>query len=138
MKVLVDTCIWSLVFRRDNNLENSFYAREVNELIDDFRVQLIGPIRQELLSGIKSKKQYEELKQYLAAFPDAPIRTSDYELAAELYNICRKKGIQGSSIDFLICSLAIQNDYEIFTIDKDFKYFKKCIPINLYIPKKVI
>lgn len=39
--------------------------KELESLIKDFRVQLIGPIRQELLSGIKSDKQFEKLKNYL-------------------------------------------------------------------------
>ena len=32
----------------------------------------------------------------------------DYELGAELHNTCRRKGVQGSSTDFLICAMSVQ------------------------------
>ena len=69
MKIIVDTCIWSLAVRR-NNIQNNAYINELQELIKEIRVQLIGPVRQELLSGVKSKKQFDLLKTYLEAFDD--------------------------------------------------------------------
>ena len=69
MKVLVDTSIWSLAFRRKRTQNNQIIS-ELESLIKEVRVQLIGPIRQEILSGIKSGKQFEKLKNYLQSFPD--------------------------------------------------------------------
>jgi predicted nucleic acid-binding protein len=131
MKVIVDTCVWSQALRR-NSSKNQKIVKELSELIKDVRVQLIGPIRQEILSGIKSDKQFSELQEYLSAFIDLSIETIDYEKAAEFYNICRRKGVQGSNTDFLICALAFHRDLELFTIDKDFENFQKYIPIKFY------
>jgi len=131
MKVIVDTCVWSQALRRNSSI-NQKIVKELSELISDVRVQLIGPIRQEILSGIKSDKQFSELQEYLSAFLDLPIETLDYEKAAEFYNICQRKGVQGSNTDFLICAIAVHRDLEIFTIDKDFENFEKYIPIKLY------
>ena len=131
MKVIVDTCIWSEALRKDT-VQNMEIVKELTELIRDVRVQLIGPIRQEILSGIKSVKQFNELKEYFSAFLDLPLDATDYEKAAEFYNLCRRKGIQGSNTDFLICAVASQRNFEIFTSDKDFINFEKCIPIKLY------
>ena len=61
MKVLVDTCIWSLALRRDQNDKNALVFT-LRELINDVRVQMIGSIRQEILSGIKSKTNLNDLK----------------------------------------------------------------------------
>jgi predicted nucleic acid-binding protein len=61
---------------------------------------------------------------------------ADYERAAEFYNACRKAGIQGSQIDFLICSVSVGNKIPIFTSDKDFLHYKKELPISLYQPRK--
>ncbi len=133
MKVIVDTCIWSQALRR-NSSKNEIIIKELTELIRDVRVQLIGPIRQEILSGIKSEKQFAELRDYFSAFQDVKTEEADYEKAAEFFNICRRKGIQGSNTDFLICAVAFHRDFEIFTTDKDFKNFQKYIPINLYKP----
>ena len=131
MKVLVDTCIWSLALRRDPNDKDSLVFT-LKELINDVRVQMIGPIRQEILSGIKSKNQFKQLKSYLSAFPDLPLQKQDYELAAEYFNINRQKGIQGSNTDFLICALSSRVQIPIFTSDKDFISYKKNVPIVLF------
>ena len=131
MKVLVDTSIWSLALRRNSDL-NKNEVKELRELINEFRVIIIGPIRQELLSGVSDEKIYQKLKEKLNSFEDIQINTEHYELAAELFNTCRKNGIQGSHIDFLICSVSILNNYSIYTTDNDFKNYKKHIDINLH------
>lgn len=131
MKVIVDTCIWSLALRR-NNVTNSTHIAELQKLIEDSRIQMLGPIRQELLSGISSPSQFKKLKNQLAAFPDIMITTENYELAAEYFNLCRARGIQGSSIDFLICATATYYACSIFTNDHDFIEYAKIIPIVLY------
>lgn len=134
MKVLVDTPIWSLVLRKatrripsDEHLESRFI-----ELLNEFRVEMIGPIRQELLSGISSETAYQKLKLKLETFEDLAIETEDYTRAAEIHNICRKKGVQGSHIDFLICAVAMRYQLSIFTTDKDFQHYAKHIPIVLF------
>ena len=131
MKVIVDTSIWSLALRRNNSNESSIVS-ELETLITDFRIQLIGPIRQELLSGIKSEDQFKKLRSYLRSFPDYTLKSEDFELAAEFFNKCRSKGIQGSNTDFLICSIAANNNWQIYTTDQDFLHFQKIIPIHLY------
>jgi predicted nucleic acid-binding protein len=131
LKVIVDTSIWSLALRRGKSPDTSIIA-ELESLISDFRVQLVGPIRQELLSGIKSDTQFNKLKQYLSSFPDYQIQTDDFVLAAQFFNQCRKKGIQGSNTDYLICAIAANNNWQIYTSDQDFSHFQKVIPIKLY------
>ena len=131
MKIIVDTCVWSFALRRGTPKESEI-VRELTELIKEVRIQLIGPIRQELLSGIKSEKHFNDLKHYLSAYPDLTLHREDFEKAAEYYNVCRAKGIQGSNTDFLICSLSHIYDYEIFTTDKDLLEYQKLLPIKLY------
>jgi predicted nucleic acid-binding protein len=131
LKVLVDTSIWSEVLRRQES-PNELILRELESLIRDFLVQLIGPIRQEILSGIKSVKQFEKLKDYLRSFPDYQIQSEDFELAAQFFNQCRSKGIQGSNTDFLICAIAVNNNWQVFTTDQDFLHFQQIIPVQLY------
>ena len=134
MKIIVDTCIWSIALRRNEVNQNNLVV-ELSELISEVRVQLIGPIRQELLSGIKTKNQFNKLKKHLSAFPDLPLVSRDFELAAEFYNLARSKGIQGSNTDFIICSLAHTHKMPIFTIDKDFVHYASILPIKLYEPR---
>ena len=138
MKVLIDTSIWSLAFRRKKKIEDKkeeLYLKELKELIDETRAILIGPVRQEVLSGISDTLQFNKLKDKLRAFVDFPINSIDYELASEFYNKCRKKGIQGSHIDFLICAIAKINKLAIFTYDNDFQNYSKIFLLKLHIPR---
>lgn len=54
MRVLVDTCVWSDALRKVNFKADDPIVKELKELIREGRVQMIGPIRQEILSGIRS------------------------------------------------------------------------------------
>ena len=95
-------------------------------------MQLIGPVRQEILSGIKSHAQFTKLRDHLRPFPDLELTTRDFESAAEFYNLCRGKGVQGSNTDFLICAVAVRHQMSIFTTDADFTYFQQYLPIKLH------
>ena len=129
MKVLVDTCIWSGVLRHKN--PDSELTNKLKDLITDGRVSIIGPIRQEILSGISNVRQFQKLKKILSSFDDIPLETGHFEKAAEFSNICRRKGIQGSTIDFLICAVAHLENLRIFTTDSDFENYSKSLPIEL-------
>lgn len=131
MKVLIDTSIWSRALRRDEG-HNQTIRKQLGDLIAGHRAQIIGPIRQEILSGIRDDKQFEALNAHLSAFPDLPVLSDDYITAAKFFNLCRQKGIQGSNTDFLICAVAMRSRLEIFTSDKDFKEFAKVLPIALH------
>ncbi len=134
MKIIIDTCIWSLALRR-NTVQGNPYIEELRNLIEEIRAQLLGPIRQELLSGIKSKNQFDTLKLHLEAFTDMELETKDYELAAEYFNAARKKGIQGSNTDFLICAISSRRKMPILTTDKDFANFQSIFPVSLHVPR---
>ena len=130
--VLVDTSVWSLAFRKKRPDSNDKKLIEyLTFLIRKRYAVMIGPIRQEILSGISDENTFRKLKEALKAFPDFEITTDDYEQAAAYYNICRSNGIQGSHIDYLICSVAHNNDFLIFTLDKDFKNYRNYIDIEL-------
>ena len=131
MNVLIDTSVWSLALRRSTGPADPI-VEELRRLIDDDRACLIGPIRQEVLSGIRDHSQYSALRDMLRAFPDLEITTGDYERAAEMFNSCRSHGIQGSNTDFLICAVSERLTLSILTTDQDFRQFKPHIPVDLY------
>jgi predicted nucleic acid-binding protein len=95
---------------------------------------MLGPIRQEILSGIRNDTEFRKLQKNLESFPDLPILTEDYVSAARFFNLCRSKGVQGSNTDFLICSVAVRNKFSIYTKDRDFELFFKHLPIVLHKP----
>ena len=133
MKVLVDTPVWSLALRKKaKSSDQNRIIDNLSDLIRDSRIVIFGSIRQEILSGISDKAKFNELKRKMSVFSDYVIQTVDYELAAECSNECRRNGIQGSHTDFLICAIAIRNDWEIFTEDTDFIEYAKFLPIKIY------
>jgi predicted nucleic acid-binding protein len=106
VKVIVDTSVWSHALRR-----------------------------RAVLSGIRSSKDFERLRDHLQAFDDEPLVSEDYERAAEWFNACRAKGVQGSNTDFLICAAAQRRGLAILTTDRDFEQFAKVIPLALHEPR---
>ena len=129
--VLVDTCIWSLALRGKYPRDIAV-SKELTELIHVEKAKIIGPIRQEVLSGYSDVKQYNTLKNKLMYFPNVLIIDDDYVSAARFSNFCRQKSIQGSHIDFLICAVAYRLKMSIFTCDKDFGFYSQLVPIKLY------
>jgi hypothetical protein len=129
--VLVDTCVWSLLLRRQEVVE-TLLTLEFKKLVTQQRVIMLGVVRQEVLSGIRERSRFEVIRQKLRTFPDFPTTLEDYETAAEFYNTCRAKGVQGSLIDFLLCAIAHRHHLPIFTTDKDFEYFQQYVTFELY------
>ena len=134
MNVIVDTSVWSLAFRRTRATPrgDASMVEELTELIREGRALLMGPIRQELLSGISDARQFTALRDRLRAFADVAIRELDYERAAEFSNSCRQSGVQGSHVDFLICSVAAGSGSAILSTDRDFTRYARHLPITLY------
>lgn len=128
--VVVDTSVWSAFLRRDINKSLSV-VHIFGELVRKNQVQLLGIVKQELLSGIKHKRQFNRIADILDGFPSLLATSEDHFLAAGFFNTCRTHGIQGSHIDFLICAQAVNNNSTILTTDNDFLYYKKVIPIEL-------
>ena len=81
MKVLVDTSVWSLALRRPSGTtvtaEQQATVQALRDLVLDGRAVLIGAIRQELLSGIKTLTQFDTLKTRLMAFDDIVLTLQD-------------------------------------------------------------
>jgi predicted nucleic acid-binding protein len=109
-------------------------AAEVERLVRQGRLQMLGVIRQELLSGIRSSERFRSLRDELAQYPDLPVESEDHENAAEAYNSCRSRGVQGNVVDMLICALAVRYDLAVYTSDRDFRSYARFVPIKLHEP----
>lgn len=134
VNVLVDTSVWSLALRRPAT-GGSAETAELVELVREGRVEMIGAIRQEVLSGIRAVEQFRKLRERLRAFPDVPLNESHYEEAATCFNRCRAKGLQGSNTDFLMCAVSLRYDLAILTTDKDFEGFARVLGFELHAPR---
>jgi predicted nucleic acid-binding protein len=130
-QVLIDTNIWSTFFRR-NKPEDQALRKNIEMLIQENRISMIGPIRQEILTGIRDYNKYLVLKDYLQSFEDEPITTEAYEFGAKIANDCMKNGVAISSIDAIIVSMVALHGFEIYTNDQDFMRYKRIIEFTHY------
>jgi predicted nucleic acid-binding protein len=136
--ILIDTTIWSLALRRrgrDLNAGERRHVAEWERLVREGGAVLIGPIRQELLSGVRDERMWEHLRKALRSFPDLPIAIEDYERAAQFFNRCRARGIAGSAIDLLICAVSARFAAPVYTTDADFRRYAAVLELELHTPR---
>ena len=137
MIVLVDTTVWSLALRRRRGVLSAAEAALVDEwarLVRTGEAALAGPIRQELLSGLRERKTFVSLQEQLSNFRYLAVTPGDYDRAAAFFNDCRAAGIAATPIDMLLCAIASRHDVAIFTTDEDFPRYATCLPIRLHRP----
>ncbi len=130
MKVIVDTSVWSLALRRRAPAHE--VVGELRRLVSQGRVAMLGPIRQELLSGLRDGAVFRRLRDHLRAFADEPLDHEDYERAAEHFNTCRAAGVQGSNTDFLLCAVAERRAFPVLTTDADFGRYAALLPVRFH------
>ena len=121
MNLVIDTSVWSLVLRRPRIDETHPLVRALLVHIEaNDTIFLIGSILQELLDGLRDKKDFDRLVNLLEPFPPLSLERDTYVAAAELRQRCRSRGIQVGPIDCLIAAACIQHGCPLLTADLDF------------------
>jgi predicted nucleic acid-binding protein len=125
--LLIDTSVWIDFF-------NGVDSENVNVfnyyLENDFQIFICPVIIQEILQGIKSEKEYRQVKEYLFALNVLNDDSIEAALGAvKIYRKLREKGITiRRSNDCLIAYYAIKYSLKILHRDRDFdniiKYYK--------------
>ncbi|MES1245213.1 MAG: type II toxin-antitoxin system VapB family antitoxin [Acidobacteriota bacterium] len=91
------------------------------------------------VGGHRTKKATvtEALEEYIRRRRQAQILDlfGQNERAAELFNLCRRQGVQGSNTDFLLCAVAERHGLPILTTDGDFEIFSRHVPVSLHRPR---
>jgi predicted nucleic acid-binding protein len=136
--ILVDTPMWSLALRRRSvalNEDERAHVDEWRRLVEAGEIALIGPVRQEVLSGVRDEAAWERLRDAMRPFPDLRLDTETYELAASFFNRCQAAGVAGSAIDLLICAASAQFAAPIYTVDADFRRYAAVLGLDLHVPQ---
>ena len=132
MSLLVDTSVWSLAFRRDAEAQVPEVLALSNALLGTNQVFSTGLVLQELLQGFSGPKARDSIVERFAAFAFVEPDRQDYIDAAEVRNICRRRGVQIGTIDALLIQLARRYDITILTTDNDFRLAFLHIPFRLW------
>jgi predicted nucleic acid-binding protein len=119
MRIIVDTSVWGDFLNGSTN----YQVQKLKYLIkDDGLIYLLPVIIQEILQGIRSDVDFENILNLLDGFPVItfdPIRSAIG--AAQLYRDLRKKGITiRKSNDCLIAYMAIETKSILLFKDRDF------------------
>jgi predicted nucleic acid-binding protein len=133
--ILFDTSVLSRVFRRrrpgpgERRLQTLFE----NLMASDAPLGLPGIVLQEVLSGMRSTRQFTDLRDKLVAgLTVIPASREDHVEAARLKNLCLGKGLNVSGIDCLIAATAVAGNHELFAVDGDFEAIAKHSPLRLF------
>jgi hypothetical protein len=135
MMVIVDTPVWSLALRRravDLSERELRLTLGLDELVREGRVQLLGSVRQEVLSGIREDGQFQRIRKHLRFFEDVTLTAEDYEEAAGMSNRCKGSGVASSPADMLICAVSGRRRWRIFSTDQDFVRYGRVLDLQLF------
>ncbi len=112
---LVDTSVWIDFFRGVASVKEL-----LTKLIARDRVFTAGPVIFELLQGIRSSEEREQVKEALLSMNFLDITPEDWEGAALISRELRSKGITIPMTDLLLAQLAKAHDLEIISLGPHF------------------
>jgi len=124
-KVIVDTSVWIQFF----NAPQSKEKKEIDKLLNDNRVAVVGVIVSELLQGSRSQRDFEKIEDKINALPYMEVSKNTWMEVGRTSFQLRKQGITVPLTDILIAIVARENGCEIYTLDP---HFKKIPDVKLY------
>ena len=121
MRVLVDTCVWSLAFRRGGPERHPAVEKLAALLGGDAEVVLTGTILQEVLQAFCDPQAARRVARQLEDLPLLPLRREVFVSAAALYRECAAHGVSASTTDCQIAAAAVAYRCQLLTTDHDFE-----------------
>ena len=123
--VLVDSCAWIDFLRyQEGELGN-----QVAVLIENKQVAITGVIIAELLQGVKTEKQQQQINFLINSVTSFPTQEIDWINAGLLLQKLRSQGITLPLTDALIAVIAQRFQVKVLTIDKHFHH----LAVELYV-----
>ncbi len=123
--VLVDSSVWIEYFKGNEK------SLPLNNLIDSNNVCINDLILSELIPSISHKKE-TDLKELLLSVAKIPIQI-DWNNIIYMQTLNLRNGINNVGIaDLIIAQNSIENDIELFAIDKHFQLMSELHGIRIY------
>jgi len=131
MRVVVDTCVWSLALARHAPSDAPAVAILRRLIEDGEEILLPGIVLQELLQGLRSEASATRLRGVLEPFELVAGDADDFAHAATLFRSCRAKGVGIATVDALIAAIAISHGAALLTTAADFGRMAEVVPLKL-------
>ena len=131
MTVLVDTSVWSLLYRQKGPRDHpkvQILTSLLNRIED---VTITGSILQEILQAFRSDRQFDRVSRFFRPFDIIELERADYVAAASLHRQCASKGVVASTVDCQIAIAAIRDECLLLTLDNDFDHIAKHCELQL-------
>lgn len=126
--ILVDTSAW-IEFLRDTG---SPTCLRVDEALGG-EIAICEAIRMEVLAGGRDGPHLEGLRGLLARAVMISIEPGDFDHAATLYRVCRRRGeTVRKLIDCLIAAVAIRADVPVLHNDSDYETLARHTALKLH------
>lgn len=120
MNAVVDTSVWSLVFRKRGPADHAQVDKLIDLLNGLYDVAITGSILQEVLQAFRSDRAVENVTRTLRPITLLDLDRETSIEAARLFRNCAAAGIATSTIDCQIATIAIRHKYALLSADDDF------------------
>jgi predicted nucleic acid-binding protein len=133
VSVFADTSVWSLALRRDE-MASSPEVEALKRSLAAGSVVTTGLVLQELLQGFSKPQAHAQIIAHFGALPMLVPNREDHIRAAEIRNLCRRRGIQLGTIDALFAQLCIHHGLPMLTTDRDFQRVAELTQMPMWTP----
>lgn len=127
--IVADTSVWIDYF---NGIEAP-YTNILDEDLQNNRIVIGDLIIAELLQGFKSEKEYNLAKNLIEHLEYRDFVGKEIAIqTAENYRYLRKKGITvRKTIDVIIATFCVENNYQLIHNDRDFDVMEKYLGLKV-------
>lgn len=125
--VLIDTSVWISALRVGGPL---VVRQEVEQLLATGRAVTTPIVILELLSGTRSRREFQELQEDLEALPQLELTLQVWERAYRLGYALRRAGLTLPTVDVLIAALALEHGCLLLHADRHFEQIAQRSPLR--------
>ena len=125
--VLVDTSVWTEVFRRRSRLR-------LESIVDFDEIVTCLPVVQEVLQGFDDERAFATAREAMRALPivEARLTAGAFDDAVALYRSARRAGVTvRSGVDCLIAACALRHGLDVLHRDRDFDELARVSPLRV-------
>ncbi|MBI4843632.1 MAG: PIN domain-containing protein [Nitrospirae bacterium] len=117
--ILADTSVWIEFFRLESPI-----GKKLESLLMKNSVSTCGIILFELLQGVKSETEKEQIAEALSDIEYLEMSKQLWEKSADISASLKRQGVTLPLSDIFIASIAIEHNLSVFTLDKHFEQIR--------------
>jgi predicted nucleic acid-binding protein len=93
-----------------------------------------GLVLQELLQGFGGPRGREAILGRFSVLPMIVPDRDDHVGAADVRNLCRRRGVQIGTVDALLVQICLRHELVMLASDEDFRHASAHVPLRVWSP----